>query len=432
MDRLARLLSGARRGAAIGADSLWSNAPLMVLSLGLATILWVFVTNQENPSLRKDVSFQLASFEPLNVPKSMLVTSETPNDVLVTLIGPRGSVNAVRTEDIQLRVDLAGADSSNAGNQAANYIAPVKATVKKRDVRAEVEPSTVRVTVEPVAHKTVPVKINQIDALPVGFELDSQPAADPSEVSVSGLKQNVDAVDAVYGDLRLGSLSVSTTVTLSLSTRSQDGRAISGVPIQPATAAVKVNVKRTVFNRDAFVAVQIHGKPANGYQVVAVQTDPPNATIAGSLDTLNSITSVPTDPVEIEGATQDVRRGVELRPPTGVTVVNPPRVTVTISIIAARGPGSVLVAPRTVGLAPGLSAQVLTPSLTVSFTGPLPQILTLKPGDVSATIDLSNLGVGGYSVDPKITLPSGLDRDSVSPAKVDLVLSTGPASVPAR
>jgi YbbR domain-containing protein len=405
----------------------------MLLSLGLAAVLWAFVTNQENPSLRKDVSFQISSFDPANVPKSMLVTKETPNDVTVTLIGPRGAVNAVRTEDIQIVVDLAGADSSNPGGSGVVYTAPVKATIKRRGVRAQVDPGSVRVTLEPVARRTVPVKVNSNDAPPIGFELDSQPVADPAEAVVSGLKQNVDTVDAAYADLKLTGLSVSTGVALSLSPRTADGRAISGVTVQPATVSVKVAIKRTVFNRDAFIAVQTHGKPAIGYQVQEAHTDPPGVTIAGSLDILNSVTTIPTEDVEIEGATQDVKRVVSLRPPPGVTIVNSRAVSATVTIVPGRGQGAMLVAPRIVGLTPGATAQVSTTALVVSFLGPQPQVLAIKPADVLATVDVSGLAPGSYSIEPRISLPAGIDKDSVSPAKVELVITAPPpAATPTR
>ena len=431
-DGLGRLLGDTR----ISARSLWLNSPLMLLSLGLATVLWAFVTNQENPSLRKDVSFQITSFDPVNVPKSMLVTGETPGDVTVTLIGPRQAVSAVRTEDIQISVDLAGADANSPGGSGVVVTAPVKASVKRRSsgtVRAQVDPTTVRVTLEPVVRRTVPVKVNSTDAPPIGFELDTQPVADPAEATVSGLRQNVDAVDAAYADLKLTGLSVSASVSLPLSARSSDGRAISAVTVQPATASVKVTIKRTVFNRDVFVAVQTHGKPALGYQVQEAHTDPPSVTIAGGLDTLNGVTTIPTEDVEIDGATQDVRRIVGLKPPPGVTIVTPHSVAATVGISAGRGQGQVLVAPRVTGLSPGASVQFLTTALLLTFSGPQPQVLALKPGDVSALVDVTGLSPGGYSLDPRIGLPPGLDRDSVSPLHVDLIISGPPsAATPAH
>ncbi len=419
--------------ARVGGHSLWSNSPLMLLSLGLATVLWAFVTNQENPSLRKDVSFQIASFDPVNVPKSMLVTKETPNDVTVTLIGPREAVNSVRTEDIQIAVDLATTDSTNPGGSAIVITAPIKASVKKRGVRAQVDPTSVRVTLEPISRRTVPVRINSTDAPPFGFELDAQPSADPTEAVVSGLKQNVDTVDAVYADLKLTGLSVSTNVTLPLSARTADSHAISGVTIQPSSATIKVAIKRTVFNRDAFVSVPTHGKPAIGYQLQEAHTDPPSVTIAGSLDTLNNVTTIPTDDVEIEGATQDVKRVVGLRPPPGVTIVNSRNVSATVTIIAARGQGAMLVAPRITGLTTGSSASVTTTALVVSFSGPQPQVLALKPADVSLTVDVSGLAPGSYSLEPKLSLPSGLDKDAISPSRVELtVVGPAPPATPGK
>ncbi|MGH3579090.1 MAG: CdaR family protein, partial [Mycobacterium sp.] len=315
------------------------------------------------------------------------------------------------------------------------FLVPVHANVKRHGVRAEVDPQTVFVTLQPEAQQTVPIRINQVDSLPVGFELAAPPAADPAQAQVVGLKQNVDAVDAVYADLHLTGLSVSTTITVPLIARSSDGRTVSGPTVQPAAATIHVAIKRAVFSQDAYVGVQTHGKPAPGYQVVGVTSDPPSVTVQGTLDVLNSVTTIATDPVEVEGATQDVKRVVALRPPTGLTVVDATTVTATVSIGPARGPGSVLVAPRFVNAAPGMQVQTPNTSIVVSFTGPQPQILALKPGDISATVDLSGLAPGSYSLEPKIGLPAGLDKDSVTPPKVDVTLtalSPPPSATPAR
>ena len=406
----------------------------MLLSVGLATVLWVYVTNGQNPSVKQDISFQTSSFEPRNVPTGLIWTSQTPNDLKVTLIGAESDVKNFPIKDIELYADLAHPREQSQTTTGLVYLAPVVAHVlRHRNVRAEVNPDTVRVTLEPEVKRTVPVRINQVDALPVGFELDPAPVADPAEATISGLKQNVDAVDAVYADLKLTGLSVSTAISLPLTPRSSDGRIISGPTVLPAGASVRVSIKRTVFNRDAFIAVQTHGKPAPGYQIVGVITDPSNVTIQGTLDTLNGVTTVPTEDLEIEGATTDVKHVVTLRPPPGVTAVNPRTVTATVLIAASKGPGSILVAPRIVGVAAGGAVQVITPAVTVSFTGPLPQLLALKPGDITATIDVSGLAPGVYSLEPRIALPPGLDKDSVSPAKVDLtVVAPLPPATPSR
>jgi YbbR domain-containing protein len=406
-----------------------ANAPLMLLSLGLATVLWAFVTNQENPLERLPIAstFQLSSFgQAVDLPRSMVVTGYDPDSVSVTLVGSRQAVSKVQTADIQLQVDLNGAQIDTALTEVA-VRAPVKGFVIGRSgVRVETSPTEVQVQLAPEERRTVPVKVSLTDAPPVGFELDSPPTSDPDQATISGVKQNVDAVDAVYADLKLTGLSVSTNLTLPLIPRTADGRTISDITVSPSSATVKVAIRRTIFTRDAFVSVTTDGQPAPGYRVQGVVSDPPTVTISGSLDQLNTVTTIPTDIVELEGATQDVKRVVNLRPPPGITIVNPRTITATVSVAAARGPVSLLIAPRVVGALPGETVQLSVPAITVAFEGPLPTILALKPGDVTATIDVTNLDPGVYSLDPKITLPAGLDKDSVTPAKIDVTITAAP------
>jgi len=437
--------------------AIWTNLPLLALSLGLALVLWVYVTNEENPTLQRrfdGIELHTTGTDISHVPEGAIVTDVNPRQISVRVSGPSGQVNGLQPSDIQLHVDLAHtaeggscvlvpvanatATSDSSSPPAARptvCAAPVRATVKghsriSADIVSPADPQhIVTVTLAPIVKKTVPVKIGTIGTLPVGFEIGSPPQPSPAEVTVSGLQQDVSAVDAAYADLNLTNVGADTTVTLPLNPRDASGRQISDVQVQPQTVQVRVGIKRTLYPRDMYVSVPIKGTPAPGYAVVSESVDPALVTVSGTLDALNALTTVPADAVDVDKATSDVKTVVTLRPPQGISILGGQKtVAVTVTIQPLRGSGSVIVAPRFVNLGPGLYATSTTLSLTVSFTGPMPQILALKPGDVQATVDLSGLGPGNYNREPKITLPQGLELDTSQPLRVDFVILPLPQS----
>jgi hypothetical protein len=82
------------------------------------------------------------------------------------------------------------------------------------------------------------------------------------------------------------------------------------------------------------------------------------------------------------------------------------------------------VIPRVVNLAPGLAATLVTPSVAVLVSGPLPDVLALRPADVSVTVDAAGLGPGTHRLEPRIVLPPGLSLDGSTPDRVELTIGT--------
>ena len=57
-------------------------------------------------------------------------------------------------------------------------------------------------------------------------------------------------------------------------------------------------------------------------------------------------------------------------------------------------------------------------------SGPLPDVLALRPTDVSVTVDVSGLGPGTYRLEPRVTVPPGIALDGVQPDRVDVTIGT--------
>jgi YbbR domain-containing protein len=453
-------MNGGARALRRAGRAVWSNLPLLLLSLALALLLWVYVTNEENPTLQRrfdGLELHTSGDQLSHVPDNAIVTDVNPGQISVQVSGPTGQVNSLQAGDIQLRLDLSHAATgvacavpqpaeppSGAAANPASSATPaasstvcsvaVKATVRNHSrVTADViSPSDaqhlVNVTLAPIVKRTVQVKVSTIGALPVGFDISAQPTASPAEVTISGLQADVNNVDAAYADLSLTNIGADTTTSLPLNPRDASGRQISDVQVQPQNVQVHIGVKRTIFPRDIFVSVPVKGAPAPGYSVVGETIDPASVTVQGTLDALNGLATVPADGVDVGNATGQVKTVVSLRPPAGITLSGVKTVAVTVDVEPLHGPGSVVVAPRLVNAAPGLYAQSSTISLTITFTGPVPQILALKPGDVQATVDLSGLGPGNYNREPKVTLPPGLDLDPGQTLRVDFTIQPLPAS----
>jgi len=79
------------------------NLALKLLSLAFAIILWFFVMGEQ----RHEVA-HVVTVEYRNLPKGLVIASEVPDAVAVTLSGPRALLVRLGPEQLSLPLDLAG------------------------------------------------------------------------------------------------------------------------------------------------------------------------------------------------------------------------------------------------------------------------------------------------------------------------------------
>ncbi len=97
---------------------------------------------------------------------------------------------------------------------------------------------------------------------------------------------------------------------------------------------ISLHLERVV-QRRVEVEARITGTPAQGYAAGPVSVTPPTVVVSGPRTQLQSLTSVATDAVSIDGATQDVISVVPVRSPHPlVRIVEPTVVRVAVPVVA--------------------------------------------------------------------------------------------------
>jgi YbbR domain-containing protein len=418
-EALVRIMALAPRAWA----SIAANAALAVVAVALSVLLWIAVTNEENPTLRRDVPFEVPVQE-ANVPRAFVVSGLNPNKVSVTLVGPRDRVTNVKQGDLSVQVNLGGASTSTAPTDGPlRFAAPAEVVLQQRGVRAEVAPASIEVTLEPEVHKVVPIRPNPVDALPVGFELTEPPVAQPAEATIAGTRQNVDLVDAVVADVRMDGLTANVSLSASLDPRDAAGHPIGHVTVDPPRVPVTVKVRQVLYSRQILLDPRVRGRPAPGYGAGGARAEPATVGVVGSIEALNQVSTLPTQEVDVEGAASDVVRTVGIQLPPGLTATDPKgSVVVRVPIQALSGPGAIGAVVRATGLGSNVTVIGQTPTVLVNVVGPLPTLLRLGPADVVVTVDASGLGAGIYRLEPKVALPAGIQLESTFPDRVSLTL----------
>jgi YbbR domain-containing protein len=160
----------------------------------------------------------------------------------------------------------------------------------------------------------------------------------------------------------------------------------------------------------------LEGKPPEGYQVVSAKTRPDQITVKGSYSEIAELKFIPTFPLDVSQLTVPTTLAADLDfKNLHLTLQDQEPILVDIAV-AAR------IINRTftsIPVAIDSRALRLQPAqISVTVSGPWPQVKDLKAEDIKATVDTANLAPGRHRLQVTVTLPAGLTLERLSPETV--------------
>ncbi|SHK19228.1 YbbR-like domain-containing protein [Desulforamulus aeronauticus] len=294
----------------------WSNNSMMLLSVLLAVLLWVYVTNVQNPIKEQD--FRVAVDTRGELPQGITM-SGLPQTVSVRVQGKNAQLSGVRPADFQAVVDLSNVE------EGTNSL-PIQVTTPTGLQIVHMNPARADIVADRLLQKQFPVKI-VLRGEPVKGYSAAEPVIQPSAVMVRGparLLKDIKNVEATV-DVSEASQNIEQTLTVSLP---------QGVSSVPDRVKVLVPVTRTMPSRTLQVVPRYIGNPADQYQIVRIIPQPANVLVYAPVEVLKELENISTEPIRIDGIAENAVKDVRLLLPAGVAEIIPGKVEVTIQVKA--------------------------------------------------------------------------------------------------
>lgn len=194
------------------------------------------------------------------------------------------------------------------------------------------------------------------------------------------------------------------------------------VQVAPATLPI-------AFENSAVRIVQVRpsveGRPAPGYEVGAITSDPATVEVIGPEGSLRGFDEAMTEPVSIADATRPVREVVTIGvADPGVRLRTPQTADVTVQIVPGTSTRTLTdVAVTIANVQAGLRGRVTPSHVEVTVRGTRETVTMLTAASIDAQIDASGRGIGDHDVEVRARAPEGLGIDGVKPATVRLRVS---------
>lgn len=389
----------------------------LLVSALLAIVVWLIAINQENPLIVQEFETPI----PLTVvglgEGLELVQDLSGETVTLELRAPRSSWNTLRAGDFRAVLDLTGLGVGEHN---------VSVRVTRRDPQVtvlEVQRSEYTVTIDRRVEKEVPVQVEIMDSAAFGYDWQP-PIYMPMTVTVRGPASQVEQVVRARAEVFLRGAKSQVERTLPLVPVDAQNRPVERVEVAaPGRVQVVVPVERWPGRKEVAVRVKLTGSPAAGYRLSAVRAEPSTVVLQGDPDILAQVPGfVETEPLDLTGATADVRKRVSLLLPEGVTSFDGDFVIATAGISPIVG-GITVSEPLIVrGLGSGLVAEPALSEVDVILSGPIPLLESMNEDDVFAILDLTGLVSGTHTVEPAIIVPNGIERNAVIPETVEVTI----------
>jgi YbbR domain-containing protein len=409
----------------------------LVLAIGLGFALWIFVSYTETPD--RLTKFRNLPVSAEDLAPSLVIVDQNglpnpslpPVDVTLRSIGETSVTPS--SNDIQAYVDLRD-------RGPGEYSVPVGARVtipgRKPEI-AVIAPDFLSIRIEQEITRTVPLTIEVEGSVPFSYEnlpasatVRSQPAA---TVSVRGPQSRVERVVVARAAVNIDGRTASYDSPRQLDAIGADAQEIQGVLVEPASVNVLVPIVSSAGIKRVPVVPQVVGEPASGYVVSGLMVEPQFVRLAGGAGALESVQSVTTEKVDIQGASRTISRTVRLSEPafTPLLFGEPISATVTVRITPIERPFQVTlpVPVQLIDIGPGLLGSANPPVVQVTLSGTAAQLATLDTESLVASVSVRGQGAGVYRLTPSLTLPNGIALAG-EPPRVTVVLRLPPSPTP--
>lgn len=398
-----------------GVRKLWQliahNFGLKLLSLLIAILLWNFVISSDSSITRTKTVTGLTAY----VTGQSTLTSayglallEDPGDQLndVTVLVEVSQADFANVTDSNVQVTLDLSNARRTGDQNLT----LKATTSYGRI-VKIIPSTVAVSVEAADSRVIPVNV-QTTGSPEKDRWYKVNKSNPTVLTVKGPASVVQSIASAYVYCDVTGARSSFTAAEQYVLVDSEGNEIPQDMLERSSSSISVSVDvyptKEIPIDDALDSV-IAGQPAEGYEVQSVTIQPDTLTVAAEQELLDSIDRLLIEPVSVEGASQSFSARADVSTLSSFKSISADEVYVNVTIVEETvGAWIDDVKISYANKGDGLTLSAAANSVRVYVTGPRSAIEELKQTGFAATVDLSGLDAGSYSLGmtfPETTFP---------------------------
>lgn len=396
------------------------NITVKVISVFFAIILWSFVMEQENPKITKEipnVKVELLNVEALS--QSNIILSDSNNyEITVKITGRRNDIMNVTEKDVIAQADLAG-------YKEGEYKVPIKVAIpSKSGALEDFVPKSILIKLDSIVERQVPVKLYLEGSPKTGYVVGNYEVKQ-REILIRGPKSAIDLVSEARVTVKLNNEISNMNVSMPITLVDVNGvEIIKNVSKEPNVVDVSISILKT---KIVSVVPDVIENPLEGYRVTSKTVNPINVKIKGTEADLANITSLKTEPININNLSKSIDIDIPVILPENVeiadgsknvnAIINIEKITqvsfeYTIDDISVNN----------LNLEYEIDKSQFTNMIKIEIQGIESKISQITKENIKLYINAEGLTEGNHIVEVKIYKPVGIDILNVNPDEISIVL----------
>lgn len=305
-----------------------------VLSLGLAALLFAWVTSQNLGATHSnsqtaeqtavaDTKETLKTNLQVDSDQDVYYVTGYPRQVSITIEGPSANVSAARNmRNFRVYIDVRKL-------KVGTHTVKIKQSGLNRSLKYSIKPETVKIKIATRKDKTFPIQANYKTSRIADGYLVGTPSISPSTVRVSGAKSEVSRVREVVAKLDISNNTKDNyEQEVLLDALDKDGNTVD-VLLTPQTAHVKLPIYLP--SKKVKLDFEQSGS-GDGRRVYSLVSSVTQVTLFAPQSVLDKIGKTITVPVSVSKVNSSIQKTVKIDKPSGVVNIDPSSVTVNIQV----------------------------------------------------------------------------------------------------
>ena len=392
------------------------NIDIKLLSLFLAIILWLYIAGGENPMVENFIDISITQ---TNLSED-LVIKEFPTNVSVGIRGPKNIINNISSHQINGIVNFS--EISKEGL----YKLKVEVTPPKKTQITRIIPSEIKVEVEKVLTKEVEVEYSLIGVPEKGYSLTDEPQFNPSKVKIISAQSVLENIKQIICAIDISGIKEDLSKKINVKAVDVNGNEVKEVKIEPDIVEVSISLTRGYPEKQLTVKPKIIGKPAPGYYISEILSNPDEIKIFGNYSKIINIEFLETIPIDVSGITKTLSVKV---PPTlgeGLNIAEGEVELIEVAIqvkeaIIEKTLKNVPVLPQ--NISPFVSCEIKPEVVDITVEGKNILIDKLKIENIKAFVEFTDDFRVEQKVKVKVDLPEGISLIEVEPEEVTVSIN---------
>ena len=396
--------------------TLTKNLGFKILAVVFAFILWLVVYNTDDPTITvsytTNVTVENASVV-TDMNKCYEVLNGT-NTVSFAVTAKRSVLNKLEDTDFTAVADMNRMIVNEDGDKAN---VPIEIISKRSNssLKYNEKNKYLEVSLEDLMKRRFIITADTSGKVADGYALGEVTVTNPNVLNVSGPASIVNKIDSVVATIDVDGMSMNLSDNVIPALYDADGQEIDTTKLKLSNTTVTISAK-ILSVKEIPLVFSTSGVPYGDNRVVEISSKPETIKVKGSSTTLNPLSSlnIPGDVLNVSGASEDITTTIDISEylPDGVELVNASDATVTVTArIEAYELKKFNLSTSQInvnGLDSNYDLSFDQSTVAVTVSGLKNDLNKLNTSQLSASIDVTDLGVGTHQVN----LDLNLDEDN--------------------